>query len=293
MDREAEFHANARRLFGLAYRMLGTRADAEDIVQETYLRWFAAAEQEIQSPTAYLTTITTRLALDHLKSARQKRESYIGPWLPEPILAPAGTSALERAESLSMAFLVVLETLTPLERAAFLLRQIFETDYEEVARTLETSEANARQLVRRARLHLDEHRSRFRADPERHRQVVAEFRAACETGDAQRLAALLTEGVVHYADGGGKSPAALRPITGRDAVARLWTGLSRKLKDMGGELEWIDINSELGLARRLGATLNAITAFDVDAEGRIQGIFVIVNPDKLIQAGPERELQRP
>src|SRR5580698_1858750 len=178
-------------LFSLAYRMLGTRADAEDIVQDAYLRWQAASQEEVRAPKSYLTTVVARLSLDSLKSARRKRETYVGEWLPEPIVEPKGSTALEMAESLSLAFLHVLETLSPDERVAFLLREVFDAEYAEIAATLETSEPNCRQLIARARKHIRDRRPRFQVDQARQQNVLEQFLAACQSGDPSRLLPLL------------------------------------------------------------------------------------------------------
>src|ERR1044071_3015349 len=216
MDRDRQFHELRPLLFALAYRMLGTRAGAEDIVQEAWLRWRGAGDEEIRAPKSYLTTIVARLALDALKAAYRKRETYVGSWLPEPLVEPAGTQRAEMAESLKLAFLHILETLSPDERAVFLLRDVFDAQYPEIAAALDTSEANARQLLTRARKHLHARRPRFPVDRSLHQQVLQQFLQACATGDASRLAAMLSERVVVFSDGGGKVPSALRPVSGAD-----------------------------------------------------------------------------
>ncbi len=212
MDREIQFQELQPLLFGLAYRMMGTRADAEDLVQDAYVRWQSAAPDEVRSPKSYLTTVVARLALDRLKAAYRQRETYVGQWLPEPLVEPEGTQTMEMAESLSLAFLHVLESLSPSERVAFLLREVFDADYEEVAAALQTSEANTRQLVARARKRIQDRRPRFPVDRDRHAVVLREFLNACATGDPAQLTAVLAEDVVLYSDGGGKVSAALNPI---------------------------------------------------------------------------------
>lgn len=267
-------------MFALAYRMLGVRADAEDVVQDAYLRWQSAASEEIRSSPAYLTTVTARLALDALKSAHRKREIYVGPWLPEPIVEPLGTKTQELAESLSMAFLQMLESLTPAERVAFLLREVFDTEYQEIAATLETTEANSRQLVARARKHVRSRGPKFRVDPAIHKRVLEQFLAACTSGDPSQLASLLAEDVVHYADGGGKAAAAMHPIEGRDRVSRLLTGLGKRFA-LGIEWELVEINGETGIAFRMNGTLHSLATIQLNEEGKISGTYFVVNPEKL------------
>ena len=221
MDRDEQFQQLRPLLFALAYRMLGARADAEDIVQEARLRWRAAGDEEIRAPKSYLTTIVARLALDALKAAYRKRETYVGPWLPEPLVEPVGTQPVEMAESLKLAFLHVLESLSPAERVAFLLRDVFDSEYQEIASALETSEGNARQIVTRARKHLHERRPRYAVD---RRQVLQQFLQTCATGDASRLAAMHSDDAVVFSDGGGKVPSALQPIRGAGRASRFLAG---------------------------------------------------------------------
>jgi RNA polymerase sigma-70 factor (ECF subfamily) len=260
--------------------MLGTRADAEDIVQEAYLRWEGARTDEVRNPKAFLTTTVARLSLDALKSARRKRESYTGNWLPEPLLNPTGTQSIELAESLSIAFLHILESLSPAERAAFLLREVFDTDYEEVAGALETTQANARQLVKRAREHLRDRRPRFPVDKKHHQTILREFAAACMTGDPSRVAGLLTENVVAYSDGGGKAPSPINAIAGRDRVSRFLAGVAKK-GAAGLQVEVADVNGQAGLVLSSGIRPVSIVTVEVDEHDCIQGIFIVNNPDKL------------
>ncbi len=281
MDRFAQFDELRPLLFSLAYRMLGTRADAEDVLQEAFLRWQAAGSGEIRSPKSFLTTVVARLALDVLKSAHRKRETYIGPWLPEPLIGQSPAETLEMAESLSLAFLHVLESLSPAERVAFLLRDIFDIDYAEVAGILETSEANARQLVARAKKHLHERRPRFPVDRSRHEQVLRQFLSASASGDIQDLVALLKKDVVLYADGGGKVAAALNPIYGADKVVRLVLGLARKAPPglSGGYLA--DINGHPGFVFTRAGEINSVITLDLDEDARIRTVFFVNNPEKL------------
>src|SRR3954471_334089 len=205
-------------LFSIAYRMVGSVAEAEDIVQEAFLRHHRAVQEEdveVQTPKAYLSAITTRLAIDHLRSARVRRETYVGPWLPEPLLTDPGPDPSEQAEladSLSLAFLVLLESLSPVERAVFLLREVFGYGYDEIARIVGKSEDNARQLAVRARRHIDERRPRFEADRRARQELAERFFAAARDGDVEGLEQLLAQDVVMYGDGGGKAPAAGRPL---------------------------------------------------------------------------------
>src|SRR4051794_980193 len=222
-------------LFSIAYRMLGSVAEAEDIVQEAFLRYQRAlAEQtaEIESPKAYLSAVTTRLAIDHLRSARVRREQYVGEWLPEPVLTEEtqldGARYVEEADSLSMAFLLLLERLTPVERAVFLLHDVFDYGYEEIARIVGKSEDNCRQLAARARRHVREEKPRFEASQAQREELADRFFAAVGDGDLERLVELVAADAAVYGDGGGNAPSWPRPILGRERVAKLWAGVGRK-----------------------------------------------------------------
>ena len=235
--------------FAVAYRMLGSVADAEDVVQEALLR-LSRVDEPVREPAAWVTTVTTRLAIDHLRLARVRRESYVGPWLPEPLLEDAAPGPAEQAElsdTLSQAFLVLLEQLTPVERAAFLLREVFGYDYSRVSEIVERSEANSRQLVTRARKHLEGGRPRFDADPEAGRALMERFLAAAEEGDLAALEEMLAADVVVYGDGGGKAQAARRPIAGAAKVARFLAKIA-KLRQGIGEfgLELVTVNGQPG-----------------------------------------------
>jgi RNA polymerase sigma-70 factor (ECF subfamily) len=279
-DLESEFESHRSLLFALAYRMLGVRADAEDVVQDAWIRWQAAGEAEVRTPRSYLTTIVARLSLDALKSARKKRETYIGPWLPEPVVEPAGSRHVEMAESLSLAFLHLLESLAPAERVAFLMREVFDADYGEIAQTLETSEANGRQLVARARKHLHEERPRFAVDRGRQQRALEEFLSACASGDASGLTALLAEDAVLYTDGGGKVPSAPNPIYGAERIARFFVGVTPKIPP-GVEAEFREVNGAPGVVLKSGQQAFAVMSVALDEQGRILRIYSVSNPDKL------------
>ncbi len=273
-------------LFSIAYRMLGSAMDAEDIVQETYLRYQATPPETIHSLKAYLTTIISRLCMDQLHLARRKRELYVGPWLPEPILT-TGTAEtgdpeqrVETQESISLAFLVLLEQLQPFERAVFLLREVFEYEFAEIAPMLGKSEAACRRSFSRAKLHLRAHRPRFPVAPQIHRQLLSGYFQAVQTGEMTPLMNLLSENVILWTDGGGKTKtAALRPIRGRDAVARMSLGTKRFWPE-NYSVELGEVNGQAALIMRAGGQAWSVLTIDVE-EGRIQAIWIIANPEKL------------
>src|SRR6266496_3962282 len=248
-------------LFSIAYRMLGSAMDAEDMVQETYLRYQTTPSEPIRSLKAYLTTIIIRLCMDQLQLAHRKRELYVGPWLPEPILTtttPASedpAERVEREESISLAFLVLLEQLQPFERAVFLLREVFAYDFAEIATMLGKSEAACRRSFSRAKLHLRAHRPRFPASPETHRQLLSGYFQAAQGGEMTPLMNQLSEHVTLWADAGGKlKQAALRPIRGRDAVARFSVGARQRfVPPAGSQAEMAEVNGEPALIIRVGA----------------------------------------
>jgi RNA polymerase sigma-70 factor (ECF subfamily) len=269
--------------------MLGSVADAQDMVQESYLRWRQAAAESIRSPRAWLTTVVTRLCLNHLQLARVKRETYVGSWLPEPIVDeqasdPADTSTL--ADSLSLAFLVLLETLSPTERAVFILREGFECEFPDIARIVEKSEANCRQILARARKRIDERRPRFDASRAEAEKLVAPFVAALRNGDLETMLTHLSENVVLVADGGAKPGALLRPLQGAEPVARAMLHAARKHGVTEAEMRPASINGLPGFVRFQNGHAVAVLAFGVTG-GRIEAVFVISNPDKL------RHLDRP
>lgn len=277
------FEVNRPRLFGLAYRMLGEAAAAEDVVQDAYLRW-AARETEVRAPEAWLVKVVTNLCLTRLTSARARRERYVGPWLPEPVLTGDGAlgplETVEQRESVSLGLLVLLERLTPPERAVFVLRAAFDYAHGQIAEVLDIAEAHSRQLYRRARRHLDEHRARFEVDDGRQRELVLRFFAAALDGDLAGLERLLTEDVVAWADGGGTVSAARRPILGRDKVARYLVGLATHPLAAGIEVTVAEANAAPALLIRDGGRLLAIIAPRL-ADGRVAAVHTVANPDKL------------
>lgn len=282
--RESAFAAARPQLFAIAYRMLGSVMDAEDLLQEAYLRWQSAPDAQIRVPQAFLTTIVTRLAINQLRSAKRRREAYVGPWLPEPLLtdhAPDPSGAVELAESLSMALLVLLERLSPLERAVLLLREVFAFEYGEVARVVDRSEANCRQLLVRARKQVRVPRRRYAADAGRAGELVDRFTRAAEAGDLDGLLALLAEDVTLWADGGGKvRGAALRPIHGAAAVARFVAGVVRHVVPADRVLRTARINAQPGFLVYVAGRPAAAMVFEV-GDDRIHGIYALGNPEKL------------
>jgi len=274
-------------LFSIAYRMLGSASDAEDVLQDAWLRYSAADRPAIRSPKAFATTIVTRLCLDRLKSARATREEYIGPWLPEPVLTSEVESPaimVQRTESLTLAFLVLLERLSPEERAVFLLKDIFEYGHSEVARMLGLTEENSRQLLHRAKARLADGRPRLSGTPESRRAVAERFARAFSSGNGSELSALLAADVGVWTDGGGKVAAARHPLLGHDRVLRFLLGLHRsasattEMRDVVLRIE--DVNSEPALLIRVGDRLESIFVFSIDGD-TVSGIRIVRNPDKL------------
>ncbi len=277
-------------LFGIAYRMLGSAMDAEDMVQETYLRYQGTPPETITSHKAFLTTIISRLCMDQLHLARRKREQYLGPWLPEPIItaeAPELAQVEERVdtyESISLAFLVLLEQLQPIERAVFLLREVFEYDYAEIASFLGKSEVACRQWFSRAKKHLGDHRPRFPASSETQKQLLTGFLRAVNAGEMTSLMSLLTEDVTFWGDGGGKvKGAATHPIAGRVAVARFFLdtrSLFRSALPEDFRVELAEVNRQPALIIRAGERAFSVLTIEVEA-GHIRTIRVVANPEKL------------
>lgn len=280
---EQELEAIRERSFGVAYRMLGSVADADDVAQEAMLR-LARTEAEIEEPLAWITTVATRLSIDVLRLARKRRESYVGPWLPEPLIddetADLGGRA-EMADSLSQAFLVLLERLNPVERAAFLLREIFEYDYSQIAAIIDRSEVNTRQLVVRAKKHLDTNRPRFDADEAVRDRLLDRFIAASEAGDLEALESILAEDAALYSDGGGKVPAA-GSIFGRARLARAILGIERTARPFGPfTYQRVHIGGQpAGIRRSSDGSIASVFSIDV-VDGRIKTIWAMRNPDKL------------
>lgn len=291
LEPAASFEPHRRRLLGLAYRMLGSMADAEDAVQEAYLRWHKADRDVVSDPKAFLMTTTTRICLDMLTSARARREEYVGPWLPDPVIdtnTVAPDTHTELAEDLSIALLLTLDRLSPLERAAFLLHDVFDFSFTEVAAALDRSEAACRQLASRARAHVREARPRGVTPPAarerdvdaKHAQLVSAFVAATSSGDLQALTQLLASDVRVVTDGGGKVAAALNVIEGQDRAARFLIGAARKGWRDDFTLRNATINGLQGVIIESPKGLVQTTAFDIEG-GAIVAIYVVRNPDKL------------
>jgi len=280
--RTADFERHRSLLFSIAYRMLGSVADAEDIVQEAYLRWQGVSEKEVRSPKSYLSTVVTRLSIDRLRSACARREEYVGPWLPEPLLADQAEEAVAPAEldeSLSMAFLVLLESLNPVERAVFLLREVLDYDYDAISRIVGRSESNCRQIARRARQSVAARRPRFEHSPEQEERLTRQFVEACTSGDMEGLLGLLSEDVTLWSDGGGKVAAAPYPIHGPERVARFLLGVLRTVP-AGFFAQPVKVNGGPGVVGYVDGRPTGVVALDV-ADGRLRGVRIVVNPDKL------------
>jgi RNA polymerase sigma-70 factor, ECF subfamily len=274
-------------LFSIAYRMLGSASDAEDIVQEAFLRFHreTGAGTQVESPKSYLSAVTTRLCIDHLRSARVRRESYVGTWLPEPLLTEETSDAerhAETADSLSMGFLVLLESLTPVERAVFLLREVFEYDYDEIASVVGKSEDNCRQIAVRARRQVQAGKPRFEASKAEREELARRFFEAAGEGDVESLVGMLAADVVAYADGGGKATAFPRPVHGRDKVVRLLqAGATRGARLSVSDIRLAEINGQPG-AIFLDPDGVPVGAVSLDiADGQVQKLHAVSNPEKL------------
>lgn len=267
-------------LFAIAYRMLGSVADAEDVVQEAYLR-YEAAHPDAESPKAYLATVTTRIAIDELRSARARREVYPGEWLPEPIVEDEHLRHAEMADSLSLTFLHLLEKLSPVERAVFLLREVFDYPYDEVARIVGKSPANCRQILARAHAHVDEGRKRFDVSREEREEVAKRFLAAWENGDTDALVEVLAPDVTLYGDGGGKTPSIRVPLVGALRVAKALIGWDRMARDRGYTYRPATVNGEPGIVYDdPEGQVSAVEVLDI-VEGVVIAIRSVLNPDKL------------
>lgn len=278
-DRATVFEAERDRLRKLAYRMLGSVAEAEDVVQDVWLRWSEA--KDVATPAAWLVRVATRLCIDRLRAARAERAAYRGPWLPEPLVEPETVDPVERAEDVSIAFLLALERLSPLERAVFLLRDVFDEEYGAIAGVLGRSEAAVRQLAARARQHVREARPRFPVDEAEARRLASAFAEAAATADTRALGVLLAEDAVLISDGGGKRPAALRALVGRDDVIQFLAGLARR----GGDARMLSfqpvrINGEPGLLIERPDGVDAMSVQPGEG-GRIAAVYLVRNPDKL------------
>jgi RNA polymerase sigma-70 factor (ECF subfamily) len=282
MTTETVFETHRPRLFGLAYRLLGSRSDAEDVVQDAWLRWSQADRSAIRDTEAWLVTATTRLGIDRLRLARTERETYFGPWLPEPFSvdeAPTPERGAEIAEQVSLAFLSVLERLGPEERAAFLLKEVFDYDYAQIAELIGHSEANCRQMVHRARTRVQADRPRFAVAPEQHRSLLERFMHAAQSGDRSAIVQLLDADAQLVSDGGGKVNATIRPLHGAERIARLFWAIARRPQSA---LEWRlgHVNGEPALLRMRDGRLHSVTTVTLE-DDRISGIFTVLNPDKL------------
>jgi len=275
----ATFEAHRPLLFSIAYRMLGSASEAEDVVQDVWLRARQDEHADVRSPRAYLTTIVTRLCIDHLRSAERTRMVYPGPWLPEPLAEPNQESA-ELASSLTTAFLVLLEQLSPTERAVYLLREVFELDFDEIATSVGKSEANTRQILKRARGRLRESHPRFTVSRRESEEIVQQFRQACVTGNVEQLMSLLHADATLVADGGGKVPAAAQPVLGADRIAHFVVDVVGKMRWSESEPQLITINGAPGLLLRHPVFGDGTYSFDI-GDGRIRAIYVVRNPDKL------------
>ncbi|MFC6839033.1 RNA polymerase sigma-70 factor [Xanthomonas theicola] len=287
MHPDPTFESQRPRLFGLAYRLLGSRSDAEEVVQDAWLRWQAGDRAAIRDPQAWLATVATRLGLDRLRAARSARVHYTGPWLPEPLEIAEEADPAERharAEQVSVAFLALLERLGPDERAAFLLKEAFDYDYAQIASLLGHAQANCRQLVHRARKRLKAERPRFAVAPERHRQLLERFMHAAHSGERAAIVALLDANARLLSDGGGKVAASLRPLLGAERIARLYWAVARR--SLGLQVRIGSVNGEPAILRFQGGRLHSATLV-VIARDRIIEVLTLMNPDKLpALAGP-------
>ena len=285
------FQAHRRLLFSVVYDIVGSVADAEDVLQETWLRWSAVDPDTIDNPRAYLVRIATRQALNRLRSLRNRRETYVGPWLPEPLVtdvdgAPDPAAAAEQADEVSLAMLVVLETLSPAERAVFVLHDVFGLPHDEVADALGRSSASVRQLGHRAREHVQARRPRFPTDDLEQRRLTEAFVAACADGDLDALTRMLAPDVRVVSDGGGKAKAARREISGVDKVGRFMLGITKEgLSTPGHALRFVRVNGEWGLVGYVGSEPTYLGLLDVH-DGQIDAVYIVANPDKLARVAP-------
>ena len=282
------FEPNRARLFGLAYRMLGSRAEAEDLVQDAYVRWHQSDRDAIRNAEAWLVATATRLAIDRLRALKTEREAYVGPWLPEPMMRdapPPPDRHVELASDLSIAFLVLLERLGPEERAAFLLHEVFDFDYGEIATVLEKSEDACRQIVHRARTRVRSARQRFQVTEAAKAKLLRTFTEAVSARDQKTLLTLFAPDATWTADGGGRTAAAPRPIVGAEQIVTLVLGLRERLQSDTATMELVDVNGETALCVRASGRITAVMSILSDGE-RIHAVYAVVNPDKLMGARP-------
>lgn len=285
-DPEDAFEANRSRLWGLAYRMLSSTADADDVVQDAWIRWNAATDIDV--PAAWLTTVTTRLAIDRLRSARHRRETYVGPWLPEPILTTAPTDdpahIVEVSESLTLGFLTVLDRLEPVDRAVFLLREVFALPYAEVAAVVERSEENVRQINSRARQRVQRDRPAVDLAPDRREELLDAFLEAVLSGDPRRLEPLLHDDVVQLSDGGASTRAARRPVVGPHRVSILMVNLAKRITALDWGLERVVANGQPAMLVTVDSAPQLLQEIEFAPDGRIIRLHHLLNPDKLALA---------
>jgi len=281
MDHTETFNSYRPLLFSIAYRMLGTVMDAEDILQESFLRWQNVSVEKVDEPRAYLSSVVTRLCIDQLRSARVRREEYIGPWLPEPLIMtdPTPIESMILAETLSTAFLVLLEKLNPIERAVYLLREVFDYSYSEIAGMVDKTEDNCRQIFNRAKRFISSHRPRFEPDPEQERRLTSQFLHAVANGDMDSLLETLAEDIVVYSDGGGKVFAAKKPIIGADLVARFFLRLG-EMAPSGYEVYFAQSNGMPAIINIANGVPYSVLVFRILDE-KIQNVFSVSNPEKL------------
>jgi RNA polymerase sigma-70 factor (ECF subfamily) len=287
-DPLAVFERERGRLFGIAYRMLGSVSEAEDVLQDAWLRWHGVEHGSVVNPAAYLVSLVTRLSIDTLGAARNRLTDYVGPWLPEPLVGRAAglidssddpAARQERVDDLSIAFLLLLERLTPVERAVFLLRESFDFSYREIAGIVGKTEENCRQIDRRARKRLEEGRRPVPADPEEHDRLLSGFLRALKDGDLEGMVSLLARDATLYSDGGGKARAALKPVPGGTSVARFLLGIWRQAPP-DWEVRLVPVNGQPGFLNLIGGHLLSVVSFRAE-EGLIREIYIVLNPDKL------------
>ena len=292
MTSYVEVYAQHRaHLLSVAYRLLGALSDAEDVLQDAFLRWQNTAHDQVTSPRAYLTSMVTRLCIDRLRQLKARREDYVGPWLPEPLVQDVKTDITELAEAISMAILTVLESLGPVERAVFLLREVFDYDYPDIAQVVERTEANCRKIFQRARHHVDARQARFEPTPEQHEQVTQRFMACLASGQLDQLVAVLKDDITLVSDGGGKVPAARRPIVGADRVARFLLGIIAKApSSCRSHRCWV--NGWPGVCVAIDGQVDSVMTWESDGE-HISAIRIVRNPDKLRHVEMKSDMSDP